>query len=74
MLSMEKYKLELLTHLRKDKPNCVLSLWSQSKCFFTERGITMGGCYGSMDTKISISLRESKESELIRFIIDLNEI
>lgn len=72
---MEQYKQDFINHIKGDKPTSSHDLWVCAKEYFTiHRGFIMGGSYDTMLTNISISLRETKESELIRFRIDLNEL
>jgi hypothetical protein len=70
------YKQQLIDHLKGLYKSCkidnVMTLWGESKTYFDNKGIPMGGSYASWETDITVNLNVNKE--ILRFKVDLSEL
>lgn len=72
MENIDDLKSELVSHLTNKGINNVFSLWGETRAFYKESGIIMGGSYSSAGNSIRVTLNINKK--IYRFIVSMVEI
>ena len=72
MKNTEELKQELIEHLKGKDIDDVMHLWAESKDYYINEKILMGGSYASWGTFIKVTL--NIEGELYKFQVDLSEL